>query len=67
MIIIQRTSQVGFYGVDQYGRYWATINFGGRIEICALCHQEMTNGYVCGPVYACSHCAKMTCAKSDDQ
>lgn len=59
MIVIKRTHQVGYYGVDQYGRYWATIKCEGQPETCSLCHAKMTSGYVCGEVYACDKCAKM--------
>ena len=63
MIIIQRTSQVGFYGVDQEGRHWATVRYEGRTETCSFCHEEMTSGYISdwreGGMYACDHCARM--------
>jgi hypothetical protein len=63
MIVIKRTHQVGYYGVDQYGRNWATVRFEGRTEVCSCCGQEMTSGYISGwregGEYACDKCARM--------
>lgn len=63
MIIIQRTSQVGFYGIDQAGWHWATLRCEGHTVTCSICQAEMTGGYVSGwregGEYACDKCARM--------